>query len=137
MKLKNILGNRDFSSQRKIRDTVKTSVNYDDENIDIAELFYFFSTQRQRTWFVATDKKAYIILDDVRKESVKVNRSYNIKNLYSGTKLNIKIDTSYKNKYGRIFFQSSTRGWLYSKNLYPSHQELHNKFLSIIKQAVG
>lgn len=132
----NLLGYRDFSSQRQIRETIKTSLNYSNEDIDIAELFYFFATKKQRTWFVATNKKGYIILDDVRKEGLKVNRSYNIASLYSSDKLKIRIDSSYKTMFGRLIFPSSTRGWLYSKNLYPSNKDLSNKLKSIIKIAI-
>ena len=132
--MKNLLGHRDYYTQRNIRDTIKTSVNYSGEDVDLAELFYFFETSKQKTWLVATEKRVYIILDDIRKENVKVNKSYRIERVFSNSKLNIIIDPNYKTLFGRIFFLKATRGWLYSKKLYPSVEELNTKIESIIKR---
>ncbi len=132
--MKNILGHRDYSSQRKIRETIQNSVNYQNENIESAELLCFFETSKQRTWLVATDKRLYIILDDVRKNYVKVNKSYRISSLEKDKKLNVRIDPDYKTLAGRIYFQNATRGWLYSKKLFPNSNELHNAIERIINR---
>ena len=46
--MKNILGNRDFSTQSMIRETIKDSVNYDQEDIHATELFCFFETVNKK-----------------------------------------------------------------------------------------
>lgn len=134
--MKNILGYRDYSAQKKIKETIKTSVNYGGENADLAELFCFFETSKQRTWFVATNKRVYLILDDIRKESIKVNKSYRINSIYSDNQLNIRIDPNYKTLHGRIYFQKATRGWLYSKKLFPTIEDLNNAIESILKRVI-
>ena len=132
--MKNILGYRDYLSQRKVRETIKTSVNYQSENIESAELLCFFETSKQRTWLVATDKRLYIILDDIRKSYIKVNKSYRLNSLKKEGKLNIRVDPDYKVLTGRIYFQDATRGWLYSKKLFPSSEELYNSIEKIINR---
>ena len=132
--MKNILGYRDYFAQKKIKDTIKTSVNYAGENPDAAELFYFFETSKQRTWFVATNKRVFLILDDIRTESVKVNKSYKYNLIYSDGKLNIKVDPNFKTLAGRLIFSDETRGWLYSKSLFSTPDELRNTVESIMKR---
>lgn len=134
--MKNILGYRDYSSQRKIRETIKSSVNYRGENIESSELVCLFETSKQRTWFVATEKRVYLILDDIRKDIVKVNKSYRFNTIYSNEKLVIKIDSNYKTLTGRIYFKDSTRGWLYSKSLFPNKIDLHNTINTIMKRLI-
>lgn len=136
MKLKNILGYRDFLLQKDINSKIKDSPRYTNNEIESAISFYFFSTSIQRTWFVATKIRAYIILDDARKETIytKVNKSYDLKDLITHNKLNIKFDSSYKDQIGKIFFPRSSRGWLYSKKLFPSEKSLSDKFHIILSQ---
>lgn len=136
--MRNILGYRDFSTQKQIRETIKSSVNYRGEDVDLAELFFFFETRKQRVWFVATDRRIYLIIDDVRKDFLKVNMSYKLGLIYSDGKLNINIDPHLKTLlYGKIYFKDSKRGWLYSKKLYLTTDELREKIKSIIIRVVG
>lgn len=132
--MKNILGYRDYTSQSNIRAAITKSVNYENENINSAELLCFFETSKQRTWLVATNKRVYLILDDVRKEYIKVNNSIKISSLYEEDKLIIKIDPKYKPLTGRIYFQEETRGWLYSKKLFPYPNVLLNSIEKILKR---
>lgn len=135
--MKNILGYRDFSTQSTIRETIEKSVNYDQEDIHTTEIFCFFETSQQKTWCVVSPKRVYVILDDIRKEGIRVNKSYRITSLFSKDEMKIRIDPDYKNTYGRIFFAEATRGWLYSKGLFPVANKLRSKFDSAIRRVIG
>lgn len=134
--MKNILGYRDYSTQRKIRETIKTSINYEGENIESAELLCLFDTSKQRTWMIATQKRIYLVLDDVRKEYLKVNKSFRINTLYSNGRIHVRIDPKYRSLAGVIYFQNASRGWLYSKNLFPDTKDLHYAIERIIQRLI-
>ena len=64
--MKNILGYRNFLTKQEVRKIIRSSVNYENEDTNSAKLLCFFKTSMQRTWLVATQKRVYIILDDIR-----------------------------------------------------------------------
>ena len=134
--MKNILGYRDFSTQNTIRKAIKTSINYSGEDIYATEIFNFFETSQQKTWCVVSPKRLYVILDDIRKEGLRVNKSYRIRSLLDENELNIRVDPDYRRTYGRIFFADTKRGWLYSKSLFPVANELKSKFASTIRKVM-
>lgn len=133
--MKNILGNRDFSTPNDIREAVKRSVNYAEENLDVAEMFYFFDTSKQRTWLVVTNRRIYILLDDIRKEDVGVNLSFSIERVYQDGKLLIDFNPGYKPNYGLIYFLKGKRGWIYSKSLFPNPEILKTKITNTVRRA--
>jgi len=125
-----ILGYRDFLSSYDIRSKIKGSENYRGESIDMAEMLCFFQTRTQRTWMIITNERVYLVLDDIRKEVVKVNRSFRIKVVEEF----LKVDPDYRTSYGRIFFKPNTRGWLYSKSIFSSPEELYKRILISISK---
>lgn len=134
----NILGYRDFVSARKVKEAIKKSKNYKDENIDLAELFFFFETSRQRTWMVSSSLRLYIILDDVRKEGLKVSQSIGKNEIIQGNKvvLSLKFQPDYKRLYGKVHLGNATKGWLYSKSIFSDSLELKNKISSVIQKSM-
>ena len=99
-------------------------------------LFTHRKTSKQRTWIVATNKRLYLILDDVRKEYVKVNKSYRINSIYNQGKLNVRITPDYKPLTGLIYFLDATRGWLYSKELFPHPNDLSMTIIKVIESLI-
>lgn len=123
--MKNILGYRDYLSHRKIRETIKTSVNYRNEDIESSESICIFETSKQRTWLVLTERRLYLILDDIRKDEVRVNKSFKIDSLLDSNKnLLIKIDSTDKTTTGKLYLRDMDRGWFYSKKLFPNTSDL-------------
>lgn len=132
--MKNILGHRDFASHSLLRRCITKSVNYQDENVSNSELLCFFGTSKQRTWLVITEKRLYIILDDIRKQTIRVNKSYRISDIKNGNKFKIKVTGDYKTLYGKIYFKDISKGWLYSKKMFPNPRDLFLKIARLINR---
>jgi hypothetical protein len=108
-----------FRSAEEIKDSIKLSKNYEQENPSKAKLLTFFSTSNQKTYLVYTDKRVYCVLDDVRNTEPHINWSVSRDKIMKDNQLQIKLETRSKtDKTGLIDFGDKHKNWLYSKELF-------------------
>ena len=114
-------GGRQFALEDDIRDHVKASRNYDGDDLAAAHLLLLFSTSRQHTWLIGTNKRLYCILDDVRKDQPKVQWSLGKDELKdSAGNLTAEISSADRRKNSGVCHIGPRRNWLYSKQLFRS-----------------
>ena len=104
----------DGSAFREIDDVkaaIKNSKNYKNESIDGAKALNFFKTSKQRSYLVVTDKMVYCIVDDVRKDSPRVNWSEK-KEVFDPLVISTHPKTD---KTGLVDFGDKHKNWLYTK----------------------
>ena len=58
-----------FRTEDNISLSIENSKNYEGEDTNSANLLLFFTTSKQKTYLVATEKRLYCILDDIRKKT--------------------------------------------------------------------
>ncbi len=119
--LESVLGRREFKTSSEIAHHITTSKNFrpEEENPTDAHTLLFFETSKQHTWLVATPKRLYCILDDVRKPRPHINWSMSRRKVLEGTKLEVDLKTAPKTqKTGLIDFGPHHRRWLFSKSLF-------------------
>lgn len=108
-----------FRNEEEIKFHIKESVSYEGENPSTAKIFKFFSTSKQRTYLVATNKRLYCILDDKRKNTPHLNWSMKKSEIKKDNELRINITTLDKtDKIGLVNIGEKHKRWLYSKNLF-------------------
>lgn len=108
-----------------IRESIKDSVNYklDESPPESASMLRIFATSRQNTWLVATPKRLYCILDDVRKPNPHINWSMGREQLLDGDgALTIGITSRDKSQHsGLVDIGPKHKNWYFSKKLFQSH----------------
>ncbi len=112
-------GGRQFASEDDIRSRVRIFRDYDDDDLAAAGLLLLFETSRQHTWLVATNKRLYCVLDDVRKDHARVQWSLRKAELKddAGT-LTVEISSADRRKNSGVVRIGPRRNWLYSKKLF-------------------
>lgn len=122
MKLAKLFDNNAFfRSESEIKKWIVKSRNYQGEDTSIAKSFLYFSTSKQRTYLVATNKRLYCILDDSRKEKPHINWSMPRKDVLDNNRLMFSITTRDKsNKTGLADIGIKHKNWLFSKELFSS-----------------
>ena len=117
MKLYELFDDRgSFRSIEDVKATIKTSKNYKNESIETAKFLNFFSTSKQKSYLLVTDKMVYCIVDDVRKKQPKVSWSENkIKFAEHDISTSDKTD-----KTGFINFGEKHKKWLFTKSIFAS-----------------
>ena len=103
-----------FRSIEDVKQTIKTSRNYKNETIDTAKVLNFFSTSKQKSYLVATNKMVYCIVDDAREEQAKVNWSER-KLKFAEMKRSIDPKTD---KVGHINFGENHIRWLFTRSIF-------------------
>lgn len=112
-----------FHSVDDIKNTIKNSKNYNQEDPKSAQVLNFFSTSKQRTYLVATSERLYCILDDVRKEKPHINWSMPKSDVKGVDGLKLDITSRDKTaKIGLVDIGNKHRKWLYTKDLFPSKE---------------
>ncbi|MBL4762056.1 MAG: hypothetical protein JKY93_05075 [Gammaproteobacteria bacterium] len=110
-----------FRSDTEIKQWIRQSKNYNNENLQSTDLLIFFSTSKQRTYLVATKKRLYCILDDSRKDSPHLNWSMSINNVVDSDGLLFSITAKDKSKAtGLVDISNKHKNWLFSKDLFVS-----------------
>lgn len=139
MKLKELFtGRLDFKSKSEIIEFVRNSKNFDPEgeNLEQAVALLFFITSKQYTWFVATKKRLYCILDDIRKDAPHINWSMSRQALVAGDKVVVNVSSREKSEFtGLLDIGDEHRGWLYTKRLF-SKEPVENRFRKFIAGAM-
>lgn len=122
MKLDELLAGRpDFASQAEVIAFARKSKNFDpaDEDLTHADALLIFSTSKQHTWLVATDKRLYCILDDIRKDQPHINWSMPKRDLVSGNDVVVPVNSRGKSEFsGLVDIGASHPGWLFTKRLF-------------------
>ena len=110
-----------FHSDTEIKQWIKNSRNYEGEDLELTDLFMFFSTSKQRTYLVVTNKRIYCILDDSRKDAPHINWSMSKNDVVDSNGLLFSIKTRDKSKStGLVDISNKHKNWLFSKDLFLS-----------------
>lgn len=124
MKLKSyLLGLRELESKENIIHYIAKSSGFDSskESADNMNALLIFNTSKQHTWLIATSEKLYCVLDDVRRDSPKLQWIISKDKIISNGRMVINISAHDKNdRTGVINFGDEHSGWLYSKSLFTS-----------------
>lgn len=113
-------GDRDFLSPKEIEKIIVKSKNFSGSNeLENTDSLLIFETSKQRTWLVASPKRLYCILDDIREVEPNINWSMKKDKLIQNNILAIELKIKDKsNKTGLIDFGPTHKNWLYSKKLF-------------------
>jgi len=121
MKLNELIAGRpDFASKSEVIDFARKSKNFDpaDEDLQHADALLIFSTSKQHTWLVATDKRLYCILDDIRKDQPHMNWSMPRRDLIADNDVVVPVASRDKSEStGLLDIGNAHLGWLYT-NVY-------------------
>jgi hypothetical protein len=74
-----------------------------------------FVTDQQQTWLVVVSRMAYCVLDDRRREEPQIQWWTNLESV-----LDVRSDESWSTEAGVLHFGCRSKGWLYSKELFPN-----------------
>ena len=122
MKLDELFAGRpDFASKSEIIDFARKSKSFDavSENLQHADALTIFSTSKQHTWLVATDKRLYCILDDIRKDQPHINWSMPRRDLVAGKDVIVPVSSREKSEFtGLVDIGDAHHDWLYTKRLF-------------------
>lgn len=111
-------GGRAFASESEIRNRIHADRRFSDDNLRNARSLKIFDTSRQRTWLVASSKRLYCVLDDVRKDNPRIQWAIPKAELRDENG-NVRVSTSpskYKNS--GLLHIAYCRNWLFSKRLF-------------------
>lgn len=122
MKVKTFLfGARDLLSKADIVAKIASSKNYQmelEEGDDPSSLLLFESS-KQHTWLVATGRRLYCILDDIRNPEPKVNWSISRRALVENGTLKIDLKSREKSSTaGLVDIGLKHQNWLFSKKFF-------------------
>ncbi len=135
-----LLGYRSFASEPEIRRSIEQSKYYDasKESPEGAGSLLIFDTSRQHTWLVATGERLYFILDDVRQPALRIRRSVPRSELRVQPDGGVAVVTQPKSVHtGLLDIGLRRRGWLYSKNLFPSERPIERAVNDLLAPADG
>lgn len=122
MKLDELLAGRpDFASQTEIINFARNSKNFDaaTEDLEHADALLIFSTSKQHTWLVASDKRLYCILDDIRKDQPHINWSMPRRELVAESNVVVPVKLRDKSEFtGLVDIGAAHLGWLFTKRLF-------------------
>ena len=108
-----------FTSKSEIRDCIKNSEYYTDEDTRDASLLKFFSTSKQRTYLVITNTRVYCILDDNRKSSPKITWSEPLSDFLNAQNLDEIISIREQTpETGSVDFGTKHKNWCFTKSLF-------------------
>jgi len=108
-----------FHSEDEIKSSIESSKNYRGEKPKETQILLIFKTSKQRTWLVATNKRLYCILDDIRITKPYINWSMGKDSLTDNGKVSVEISIHDKSdRTGLVDIGSSHRGWLFTKSLF-------------------
>ena len=130
-----VLGFRDFIKQEEIKEEIKKSKYFSlQEDLEKVKSLIFFETKTQKTWLLASDKRLYCILDDISKETTKINWSELKENIYRDNNLLIDLTFhEYKERTGKVNFGKNHKGWLYTKRLFKNETDFRERFENLVK----
>lgn len=127
------LGYRSFNDKDAIINFISNSKYYNekDESPTESDALLIFKTSKQQTWLVASAKRLYIILDDIRKDQPNINRSFSKNHLIDNNhKVSASIEEKQKSdKTGVLMIEGMKKGYLFSRMLF--------SYESIIKKVTG
>lgn len=111
-----------FHSKSKIKKWIIKSNKYQKEDPSSAKLFLFFSTKKQRTYLVATNKVLYCITDDARRSEPQINWAMPSNKVLdkNGLMFSIKFKKDKSDKTGVVDIGENHKKWLFSKKLFSS-----------------
>ena len=109
----------DFRTEEEVRNKIRDSRDYKNEDPKDASLLLIFSTSKQKTWLVSTKEQLYCILDDWRKADPHIIWSIGKDKLIKDGEIIINIMIKdYKKNTGVVNIGERPKGLLYSKNLF-------------------
>lgn len=133
--LRRILGYRDFTKFDDIKNEIVSKYGEEPDKLDKNRALIFFKTKRQKTWLVATNNKLFCVLDDILTDKFEIRWHLDINEVIDeggNLILDISIESNYKEKSGRIDFGPNHKNWLYSKQLYPSSENLKSDIKNLV-----
>lgn len=138
MKLADLaLGYRSFYEKDEIINFIPNSKNYNEkyESTTKSDALLIFKTSKQQTWLVASNKRLYIILDDIRKDKPNINRSIAKNKLMdSDDEITASIEEQQKSdKTGVLKIEGMKKGYLFSKVLF-SYDPIINKVMGLLEK---
>ncbi len=107
-----LLGQREFASETQINKQIRFSKRYDNDlEVGSASALLIFETSNQHTWVVITAKRAYVVLDDIRRPKPQVQ--------WTTMRFPIRVKTGSKTeRTGLVYLNDREKPWLYSKRLF-------------------
>ena len=131
---------RGFLSASEIKQEIRKSQNFERDGTDPvnASALLIFSTSKQQTWLVATPKRLYCILDDVRKPEPHINWSLDKKLLLDPNgKLKIRLRSKeYTDRSGLVDIGDKHQDWIFTRSLFPSGN-IEQRIEELIRAQMG
>ncbi len=118
----------DFRSESEIKNLVKKSKNYKNEDVANSKILNFFNTSKQRSYLVTTDEMVYCIVDDSRKNEAKINWSMG-KELFASQSITLKDKTV---RTGLVNFGEKHKNWLYTKSIFNNEDNMKNSISKLL-----
>lgn len=108
-------GYREFRDPETIRDLIKRANEFDaeEESPESARTLLIFQTSKQQTWLAASATRLSCVLDDIRKQTPRLQWSVPTRDA-ADVETHSKTDQT-----GLIDIGRRHRAWLYSKRLFP------------------
>jgi len=119
-----LFGGRELYDGPGIADSVRQNAIFEQaESLSSNDRLLIFDTRLQRTWLLASNRRLYCVLDDVRKEKPGVQWTMLREELVSENEVSVYLQVREQKKgksekTGVLAIGSRPRSWLYSKWLF-------------------
>ncbi|MCH8905525.1 MAG: hypothetical protein IH840_00420 [Candidatus Heimdallarchaeota archaeon] len=110
-----------FLSREKIQKYISNSEKFDSsiEDSNSAETILLFSTSKQKTWLIVTNRRMYCILDDIRKNKPLIAWSKPKSALTKDNEVYLDITAQDKtDEVGIVNIGPKMKNWYYTKSLF-------------------
>ena len=139
MKISSLFSDRSsFETVESIKNFIVNSKNYQSnaEAPERSNALLIFNISSQHTWLVATEKRLYCILDDIRKPKPHINWSMKREDIIQNNRIAICLRVKDKNRNtGLIDIGEKHKGWLFSKKLFLS-QPIETMIKKILERSM-
>lgn len=115
------MSKKGFLSKEKIQEYISNSANFDAriEDSSTAEAILLFSTSKQKTWLIITNRRMYCILDDIRKNKPLIAWSKPKSDLTKDNKVHLDVIAQDKtDDIGIVNIGPKKKNWYYTKSLF-------------------
>lgn len=113
------LGRSEFTPSNQIKKFIVESKFYDmeEEDLKTAQQLLLFDTQFQRSYLISTNKRLYLIVDDLRKLRPHLNWSADKNELIKDGRIPIEVEDK-SEKSGILNIGNKLTNWLFSRDLF-------------------
>ena len=130
-------GYREFMPSSAVPELITRSKNYQREDVSATEPLLIFKTSNQQTWLVATGRRLYVILDDVRKPEPSIIRSVPKKRLVDDAGgLTLRLGERARSERTGLLDMQGYKALLFSHRLF-SEERVSERVEQLLTDAMG